>query len=362
MNIRLATASDDAQLRALARETVVPGHIRMIYAREPSFLGGVAGAGGSTQVMVAEDGGRIVGQGCRSIRNLYVDGKPVPVGYLSGLRLDAGARNSTVLARGYAFLRRLHDDGRTAAYLTTIVDGNERAREMLTSRRAGLPLYAPLGTVETCVTPVRSTPARCSSLREARNVAGTEVPLEKVVAFLREEGPRRQFFPVCGTGVDEMPARIGMENVCVAMQGERIAGVMGVWDQSHCRQCIVASYSRTFQLLRPCLNAFLRLRGCHGLPSAGEPLRLATAALVCVRHDDPGVFRALLDSALCKAAAGGLHQFALGLHERDPLHACMRRVFHVTYRSALYVVAWDGGAFHGSLDDSRVPYLELGAL
>ena len=25
-------------------------------------------------------------------------------------------------------------------------------------------------------------------------------------------------------------------------------------------------------------------------------------------------------------------------------------------------VAWDGGAFHGSLDDSRVPYLELGAL
>ena len=362
MNFRLATPADDTRLRTLARTTVVPGHIRVIYAREPNFFAGVSTAGGTTQVIIAEDGDRIVGQGCRTVRDLYVNGKPTPVGYLSGLRLAPEARNRSVLARGYAFLKQLHDDGETAGYLSTIVAGNELAQTVLTSRRAGLPMYAPMGTYLTHVFPARSRPPKPRHRGTTRIVTAAEVPSDQVRTFLRHEGSRRQFFPVCPPGPRPLPAAIGAENLLVALKDNRVVGTMGVWDRNASRQCIVEGYSPLLRTLRPCLNGLLRLRGCHGLPPPGAQIRLATAALVRVKDDNPDVLRSLLDAALATASARGLHQFALGLHERDPLTDRVKSVFHITYRSLLYVVSWDNGAFYGSVNPDPIPYLELGAL
>jgi hypothetical protein len=84
--------------------------------------------------------------------------------------------------------------------------------------------------------------------------------------------------------------------------------------------------------------------------------------LLCIRNNDSMVFRALLQQALSMAAVRGLHQFAIGIHERDPLLPHLKGFFHIVYRSGLYLVAWEGNAFYESLDLSLVPYLELGTL
>jgi hypothetical protein len=128
MIFRLANESDDPQLRKLMRETIVAGHIRMAYTREPNFFKAYDHADESVQVVVAEKHGEIVGVGCRSIRKLLVNGAPSPFGYLSGLRLSPSAQSTTALARGYAFLKTLHEDSPVPAYLTTIVGGIERPR------------------------------------------------------------------------------------------------------------------------------------------------------------------------------------------------------------------------------------------
>jgi hypothetical protein len=42
----------------------------------------------------------VVGFGCRSVNTCYVNGKPMPVGYLSSLRLLREHRNLGLIARG----------------------------------------------------------------------------------------------------------------------------------------------------------------------------------------------------------------------------------------------------------------------
>lgn len=364
MIFRLADTSDDVQLRKLMRETVIPGHIRMIYAREPNFFAGFRNTGDHAQVIVADDDGVTVGVGCRSIRNLYVNGQPQSVGYLSGLRLSPSARNGTALARGYAYLRRLHADNEIPAYLTTIIHGNDRAKEFLTSKRAGLPSYISMGKYLTYVFPVRKIPSRHTPPDQLRILPGTQIPTKQLSAFLAREGARRQFFPVCGFNghTDGILGSIGLNNLFVASKHDEIVGTMAIWNQGEYKQHVVAGYSPLFRIIRPFLNLGLRLRGCHSLPHAGEQLRYGTAALICIRHADPIVFRSLLQHILTRASSDGLHQLALGTHERDPLCTSMNDYFHVVYRSRLYLVCWDDHGFRESLEKTRIPYLELGTL
>ena len=364
MIFRLANRSDDAQLRQLMRETIVPGHIRMSYTREPSFFNACERSDEDTQVIVAENGEEIVGVACRSIRNLLVNGAPVPFGYLSGLRLKPSVQNTMTLARGYAFLRKLHEDRRVPAYLTTIIEGNNKAQKILTSGRANLPSYTPIGRYLTHVVPVKRRSSKPDSddtiqIKTAREVSG-----HRLTSFLVEEGSKRQFFPVhnCNGQTSGIPKSIGLDNLLVAEKDNCIVGTMSVWDQRDCKQHVVAGYSGAMRVLRPLLNLYLRSRRLHSIPNAGQQLRYGTAAMICIGGNDLRVFTTLLRHALVLASERGLHQLAVGLHERDPLVASLKSFFHVLYRSRLYLVTWEDNSNWNSMSRSLVPYLELGTL
>ena len=109
---RLATGDDDAALRRLLRENPMGGDVRLSLEREPSYFAAAAIEGPAHRTIVAVEGGRVVCAGSVSARLRYVNGRPTWVGYLGGLRLDAGCRNRMSIVRGgYAVFRRLHEDG-----------------------------------------------------------------------------------------------------------------------------------------------------------------------------------------------------------------------------------------------------------
>src|SRR5207244_4600097 len=103
----------------------------------PSFFAAAEVDDRFRQVVAARDmeSGHVVGFGSRSVGERYVNGRPMPIGYLSSLRLLEGHRNRGLIARGYAFFRRLHADGRAPLYLTTIAEGNGLALTLLPSGR-----------------------------------------------------------------------------------------------------------------------------------------------------------------------------------------------------------------------------------
>jgi hypothetical protein len=363
----LATEADDADLRHVLAETPMQGRIAVAFRREPSWFAAAAIDGNQRQVVACRDveSGRIVGFGCRSIRTLYVDGQPQSVGYLSSLRLLKAFRNRGLIARGYAFFRRLHGDGLAPYYLTTIAQGNLTALNVLTSGRAGLPQYIPAGQYHTLAVPV----AKRNGLAMTEGVTirrATSADVPAIVRFLRTHGPRRQFFPVVEER--EFAAQSGpwlglaIEDLWLAWRGSELAGVFGTWDQHAYKQSVVTSYHGPLAWLRPALNVCWSLRGSPRLPAPGEPLRFRVAALPVVRDDRPEIFEALLSRAAVSLAGGNCSHLLIGLHERDPLLTVAQRHSATCFATHLFLVAWDDSDEVRAVINRRAPYLELGTL
>lgn len=356
----LATPADDADLRHILSATPMGGTVSLAFAREPSFFAAEAVEGQVRQVVAARDvhAGRLVGFGCRCLRNLHVNGKPRQIGYLSTLRLLPEHRNRGLVARGYAFFRALHRDGLAPFYLTTIADGNEQALGLLTSGRAGLPTYHFAGEYHTLAIPPRHSSVKRRNTIEVRRA--TVGDLSHLADFLNCEGSRRQFFPRVESAdfaAGGLFHGLRLEQIWLAERNGELVGTLGAWDQSAYRQTIVQGFRGPIRWLRPAYNAWAWCRGLPRLPRPGQPFAYITGAIPVIKGDDQEVLASLID-----AAARGDRHLLLGLHIEDPLLPTARRLAAAVYITRLYIVCWnDGEAVRQALDE-RVPYLELGTL
>ena len=364
MNFQLASTEHEQGLRELLRNSPMPGWIRVAFGREPDFFQAVKVQGRFNQVLVALEGDRVLGMGCRSIKPVLIDGARTDIGYLNGLRLLPEIRRSGVLARGYAALKKLHEEKPALAYLTTIIESNREAEQLLTSGRAGLPHYLDQGRYVSFAINLRQRRRKYSPGIKVQR--GDELGLEAVLSFLKEQGGRRQFFPAleeADFANGQFPGlRLGDYRVAVNGQGE-LLGVAAAWDQSAFKQNIVAGYALPVRMLRPAINACLALAGFRPLPDPGQQLGSLYLAFCCVREDDPAVFRALLEQFYSEQQGSGYHFLVLGLHELDPLRAVLSHFLAFRYVSRCFLVCWDDGLdFVNKLDREKVPYLELAAL
>lgn len=366
--LELARPEDDADLRQIMAATPMDGFISVGFRREPSWFAGAVVDGQSRQVVVCRDTttGRVIGFGCRSLREVLVNGEPKTIGYLSSLRLLKEYRSLGLVARGYAFFRELHQDGRTPLYVTTIAAGNEAAQRVLTAGRAGLPMYHADGSYFTFAIALprrkRSTPPSKGMTIRAASAAD----LPALVEFLSREGARRQFFPRYRpedfTAPEGLLCSLSLGNILLAERGGRIVGTLAAWDQHAYRQSIIHGYRGWMRWARPWYNLAARVRGLPQLPAAGEELRYLTAALPVVAEDDPTVFAALMDVLRARHASGASSHMVLGLHEKDPLAAIAKRWAFACYTTDLYLVCWSEGEAARAAVDGRPPYLELGSL
>jgi hypothetical protein len=374
----LATPADDADLRRVLAQTPMPGPFAVSFRREPSYFAAAGVDGRFRQVVAARDctADRVVGFGSRTISERFINGRPESIGYLGGLRLLAAHRNRGLVARGFAYFRRLHADGRARLYLTTIAERNEPALRILTSGRAGLPTYHFAGCYHTATLPLRAKRGRgpfsgrtrkrspspfCTQVRAARI---DDVP--EILAFLTAVGPRRQFFP-CYRAEDFFGAEGALRDLepadlLLAFRAGQLVGTLAAWDQHSFRQTVVDGYPAYLGWTRVLYNGWARWTGRPRLPPPGSALRYLTAALPVVADDDADVFAALLDALLVRGAEKAGEYVLLGLHEADPLLRVVRNYRAVWYTTQLYLVCWeDGEQLRASLD-SRPPYLELGSL
>ncbi|MBI2824415.1 MAG: hypothetical protein HYX69_06995 [Planctomycetia bacterium] len=363
----LATEADDADLRAILAATPMEGDISVAFLREPSFFAAAAADGRFRQVVACRDGetGHLVGFGCRSVCDRYVNGRPWSIGYLSTLRLLSPYRNRGLVARGYAYFRRLHGDGRTPLYLTTVAEGNDTAFRVLTGARAGLPCYHPAGRFATVAMPIRRRAAPCASAESTGVRPAGPGAVPQLIEFWNRHGPSRQFFPTY-RAEDFAPggllATLPLRSVLVSVRGGQIVGTLAAWDQHNLRQAMVRGYGGALAWLRPLYNMASRWRGLPRLPAPGETFRFLTAALVVVKDEDAEIFRELVETALAQAAGGPHHYLMLGLHESDPLLRALAPLRGPRYNTRLYFVGWDDAETLRRSIDARPPYLELGTL
>lgn len=366
--IELAQATDDGDLRTILAATPMPGMVSVGFRREPNYFDAAVVEGHFRQVVVARDeaSGRLVGFGSRSVCERYVNGRPAPIGYLSSLRLLPAHRRGMLVARGYAFFRKLHEDRRTPLYVTTIAADNRAALKLLTDGRAGLPSYHRAGDYCTMAIPLSHWEWRrgASPGLVIRSAQPSDAPA--VLEFLRTTGPRRQCFP-CYQAEDLFSDNgllrgLQPKDLLLAFRGGHLVGTLGAWDQYQFRQMVIHAYGRPLNWLRPLYNCCARLRRRSILPRPGRPMRCLIAALPLARDDDAGVFRALLDTTVRERNSQSWDNLLVGMHESDPLCPVLREYRARCYTTHVYLACWeDGDSLRRSLD-GRPLYLELGSL
>lgn len=364
--IEIAGHEDDAAIRRLLATNPIPGTISMTFEREPNYFLGCGVAGQFCQVLIArqQPEGTVVGVGCRSLRYLFINGLPEPVGYLSQLRVDRRAQGRGLVARGFALLRQLHSDRQAAIYLASITEENVQARGLLVERAChGIPVFREYCRLITLALVVRRpTPPPRAPYAVRR---GSPDQLSAIVAFLQTYGAARQFFPLY-TEADfcDNPTTGGfvISDFVVAYRGDRIVAVMGLWDQSSYKQTIVHAYRGMLHWGQPLYNTAARFIGAQPLPKTGQPIRSAYASFICVAPSEHDSFPTLLHHIYNLAAERRYAYLMIGLASSDPLLPLAQRYLHIAYRSRLYIVHWDDGADMYAKLDQRVPYIEIATL
>lgn len=364
--VRKGRPEDDPGIRRVLAGTPMPGPLRISYRRDPSFFSALKVEGNHSDVVVGLDEGkdRLAGFASRSIKEVFINGFRRPVGYLSNLRIEEEYRGGLTLYRGYRMMRQIHRDGRTPLYLTTILEKNKSAIDLLTSQRGCLPAYHDIGQFYCAAigTKKSSSPA-LSGTMEVRRARPDE--MSSVFHFLNREGPTKQFFPVYEEKDIRSPEGllkgIEPENIIIALDGSNLCGCVGLWDQRSYKQAVVDGYAFPLNLLRLPVSTAIRHLGFPPLPAIGRVVDLRYLSMICIRKNDRHVFQALLSFVL-NHSKRQFPFFMVGFHEKDPLLEVVKRHRHLSYTSRIYVACWpDGEKDYKQLDD-RVPYLELGSL
>jgi hypothetical protein len=340
---RVATPSDDADLRALLRENPMGGWVSVAMEREPSFFAPLV-AGEEHEAVIARDTatGRAVGMCARTIRPVYVDGEARPLGYIGELRIAPDQRHRFhIIREGFKTLQReLHRPDLAPYCLTAIVADNVPARRLLEAELPGKPTYRPIADCTTLAIRTqrgRAAPAMRAGPKDAAGIADC----------LARNHTRYQFAPVW-TEADICDAAHaggpGPRDFLLYRTQGGIAACLALWDQSRQRQAVIRGYRRPIDRLRPWLNAVSAFTGVPPLPRAGEALRLVYLSYMAVDGDDPAIARKLVAAGLKEARRRGFDLAMLAMANSNPMLAPLRRSFRARdYCSKLYLVHWPEG-------------------
>jgi len=357
-----AADSDEQDIRNLAASVVMPGAVAVRFAREPDYFLGTTIMGDPCRVLIARNqpDGQLAGIACLALRRAFVNGQVTQIGYIGQIRVAKKFRGNWLVQLGARYFREASPSGLTC--LGVIARENPRARRVLVEDRMPTGMQAVrLGGLTTLAILLRKQPRLHFDRIHVQ--PGSQDRLEEIADFLRQHGPRRQFFPAY-TPTDfsfgKTMRGLQPEHIMVAKENGRIVGIMAAWDQAAYKQEIVDSYSGLLSWGGAIYDLAARFLGASELTRPGQAISLAFAACICVKEDRPLVLQALLYHCMESARERGKAFLMMGMSDEDPLHRIARRQLNITYHSDLYMVGWSNRSTVSL--DGRIPYIEIATL
>lgn len=361
----LATPEDDAQLRQRMAEDWMQGNISVSFRREPNYFDGCKVQGEFVQVIKCTERktGRIIGLGSRLINKAFINGELRQLGYLADLRCHPDYRQGTLLARGYRFLRQLHEENPVPLYYSLILEGNVAALQNLVGGRVGLPQYRDMGRILSPAIHL-DLPKPEIKIPGVRFERGKREQLPEILRFVQTWQSKKQFAPFyrledfAGCRLTGLKA----EDFYLAFRGNQLVGTVAAWDQRAFRQTHVERYSPQLAMVRPFYNLLAQATPLKPLPAPGEVVPYFYLAFVAVEDNNPEIFRGLLRALYRDRFSGSWHYFIVGLHENDPLASVLKEYRRIEAAGRLFVIYYPDGEAQFYQLDGRVPYVEIAAV
>ena len=361
----LADKNDDAELRRMMAENILPGNISVSFRREPSYFNACNIQGNSYEIIkcVDTDNKKIIGVGSRFLYDAYINGEKKYIGYLGDLRAEEKYRRKGLLAAGYSFLKKLHTDNPVPFYTTMIWEGNEEALNILTSKRAGLPVYKPMGRFLAPAIHL-DLPKKKIKIPGVSFEKGSKKKIPQIFGFINECYKQKQFAPYYVEEDFNTSKLLGLkaEDFYLAIRDNKVIGVIAAWDQTSFRQTHIEKYSSGIRVIKPFYNMAARFSPLKPLLDEGSKVPFFYISHIAIKGDNPEIFRALLRGVYCDRRQGYWHYFICGLHEHDPLSTILNEYRSIKAGGHLFCVHYPGDEHNVKSLDGRVPYIEAATL
>ena len=343
---QIAQAEDDAKLKALLRENDMDAWVQMTLEREPSFFAGenLWGEGIAVIAKLQKPPHTTVGMYSYALMPVHLNGNAVSLGYLGGLRVNPKYRHRIrILKNGYDSIRSITSRFPTTPFMfTTIVSENQAARRLLEAGLKGMPIYRPLGELESLgiSTKLGKSAHSAGLLQQAKT---KDIPA--LVAFYNQRASQYQFSPVLSEkwlySLDGSNGLI-LKDFLLMREGQDIGGCMAIWDQRAFKQTVCRGYRFPINVLRVPYNIYAKFSKGLQLPRVGEPLEQAYLAFMAFGENQPnGVILDAIREGLTKARDKHADTAVIGLSSTNPLTGIVKKRFRAyVYRSAVEAVSW----------------------
>jgi hypothetical protein len=367
LEFELATAKTEGDFRQLLRENALDGNIKLLLTREPDAFHAAAISGDSYELMLAyrQQPRQLVGGGARFELDAYVNGETARIGYFGELRVHGGfQQRRTLLLEAYRAMRKCHEAGNAAVYITTIISDNKSTRRLLEAGLSDMPTYQPLEEMVTLTIPARqAAKVRAPAIQVEQDPA---IRIDELAERLNTTGCNYQFNPVWSAETLMSPERcrgISASDFIVARDADGIKGALCLWDQRAFKQSVVAAYSKRLARARPFFNIVAPLLRQPRLPPPGMQLESAFLSHLSVDPDDEATLLALVRKAGQSAVSRGIDYIMLGVATRSRFCEILQKRFSChRYMSMIYLVYWQDGREYACKIDDRIPHPEMAIL
>lgn len=358
IKIRLAKKEDDKRIIEILRNNPIEGKISLSYCREPSYFKSLVVEGKEHQTIVGEINNKIIGFGTKSIRTVFINGKPKDIGYLNGLRLEKEFRGKGLLKNGYLYFKELHKkENKVKLYYSTIIEDNWLAKKILESKKDYLPTYKNIGKINVYAVRLLEKKDIDSNVKI---IKGNDQIISKIFDFINSEGSKKQFFPYY-ENINDL-YNVKPEDFYVAFKDKEIVGVVLKWNQSDIKQTIVTGYNGLTNITKEIYNLNAKRKNYPLLPSIGKPFNHFYLSLITIKEDNINVFKQLLNKVYNDNVHTDFSYFIFGLSDKDKLTEALLEYKYVLYPSSLYCVYWEDGKGEYEKLDNRIPYVEVATL
>ena len=367
-HVRRAAAGDDAARRALMSDVAMDADLALSVRRHPTMAAMYALHARDWDEWVVDHDGAVAGMGAVLVRDGWLDGGRMPVGYLGDLRFSASAQGQLLLDRFFApTLGEARERWGCEHFLTAIIASNDRARRALVARtaraeRSGRPRYTLLREFD-----IRSVQSVLPLLPERRQWSvrrGTDADIPDIARLLEQDGRSRPF----GYVFDESVLRHRLATwpglradsflVAESAAGE-IAGTLALWDAAPVKETVVTAYHGSMRRVRVMHDAMATLLRRPRLPVPGAPFRYLYATHAAVPAREPSLLRALVRAAHSQARARGYHFVSVCAPEGDSNDAAYRGLLVTNLRAQLYLVTLPGVSVPPLVPSGPMPGFEM---
>lgn len=280
-----AMPEDGQEILRILESSAAKGSIELLYTRRSDAYASYQKEFGEAQVFISKDGHRIVGTAAELIREVYIGGEPAKSAYVCGLKKDADYDGN--VGFGVRFIKSLQREDIDFYYFSVVAD-NTQAQKMFGKGKRLLSME-PFAEYTTYILNPKVKIGSAGHGYRFRRAEESDLP--RLLAFLNEEGKKRDLFPVIRDVKQFHGLRV--EDFYLLEDGDQILSAGALWNQGDYKQYVVKHYRGIMKLAR-FANPLLSLLGYIKLPKEDRPLDFPMLAFFLSREDDPAYYRAFL--------------------------------------------------------------------